>query len=172
LKNFDKGKRLKDARHQAGLTQVEMAQHLKIDPTYLSQLEKGRKPVDDYYLELADRVLKNLTDSNVLKEATPAYGKTPRQRCIEVIDEQMDSIPQEYHDAFFSGIYDASRSLGATLRGRARLEAPMDFADQQKTQPQKLSKGGTQVPTPGQEQTAKELIPDKPPDSNERKPKK
>lgn len=54
VKNVEKGNRLKAARERLGLTQAAMAKELKINRSYLSELESGAREVDDYYVEKAD----------------------------------------------------------------------------------------------------------------------
>jgi len=56
LSDAQKGKRLRDIRRQLGWGQAEMAKALKMDRSYLSQLEGGRRTIDDYYIERAEAI--------------------------------------------------------------------------------------------------------------------
>lgn len=59
MKKFEKdnevlGERLRAVRKRLGWTQRKMAVFLNLDSTYVSQLENGRKPVDESYVLRAE----------------------------------------------------------------------------------------------------------------------
>jgi transcriptional regulator with XRE-family HTH domain len=58
LTNFDKGKILGLARDRMALSREEMAVVLHLDPLYLTQLENGRRKVDEYYLQRAEQLVR------------------------------------------------------------------------------------------------------------------
>jgi transcriptional regulator with XRE-family HTH domain len=72
LTNFDKGKILMAARKRLGFSQVRMAQKLNLDPTYLSQLENGRREVDEFYVQRAEELVREFENANRVK--APAAG--------------------------------------------------------------------------------------------------
>jgi transcriptional regulator with XRE-family HTH domain len=47
------GGELREIRRRLGWTQAVLAEKLGLDPTYISQLETGRAPLDEYYLRQA-----------------------------------------------------------------------------------------------------------------------
>jgi transcriptional regulator with XRE-family HTH domain len=49
----DKAKQLRAVRQRLAWTQQQMAEALGLDPSYLSQLENGRRKLDDWYLKKA-----------------------------------------------------------------------------------------------------------------------
>ena len=49
----EKAKQLRDVRHRLQWTQQQMAEALGLDASYLSQLENGRRKLDDWYLKKA-----------------------------------------------------------------------------------------------------------------------
>lgn len=57
MTNVEKGVVLLNARKELGWTQEKMARALDIDRSWLLQLEKGRRKVDDYYVERANILL-------------------------------------------------------------------------------------------------------------------
>ena len=62
-----------------------MAKALEIDKTYLSQLENGRKPVDDFYLSKAEGIEK----ANTIKEEVPGEYRTSQGIAVELIPPEM-----------------------------------------------------------------------------------
>ena len=50
------GKKLKDVRLRLGLTQSEFARQIPTDRAYLSELENGRVPVQQWHLDKADKL--------------------------------------------------------------------------------------------------------------------
>lgn len=77
------------ARKRIGLRQVEMAERLNLDSTYLSQLENGRREVDEFYVRWAEelateheRVNRLETLPDAVHEATGDATPTPGN-CLE-----------------------------------------------------------------------------------------
>lgn len=69
ITNSDKGKLLMAARKRLGLSQVQMAQRLNLDSTYLSQLENGRREVDEFYVQRAEEMAREFENVNRPKVA-------------------------------------------------------------------------------------------------------
>ena len=55
----EKAKQLREMRRRLEWTQQQMAEALGLDPSYLSQLENGRRKLDDWYLKKAGEFEKN-----------------------------------------------------------------------------------------------------------------
>lgn len=55
----EKAKQLREMRRRLEWTQQQMAEALGLDPSYLSQLENGRRKLDDWYLKKASEFEKN-----------------------------------------------------------------------------------------------------------------
>jgi len=73
---LDKGKLLIASRKRLGFSQVEMAQRLNLDSTYLSQLENGRREVDEFYVQRADELVREFENANKLKISTEAIRES------------------------------------------------------------------------------------------------
>jgi transcriptional regulator with XRE-family HTH domain len=69
LTNFDKGAILMAARKRLRFSQVQMAQKLNLDPTYLSQLENGQREVDEFYVQRAEELVREFENANKAKGA-------------------------------------------------------------------------------------------------------
>jgi len=93
LTNLDKGKLLMAARKRLGLSQVQMAQKLNLDSTYLSQLENGRREVDEFYVQRAEELAHEFENANKFKAATDeiresiAQAAPSRESCLEYFRE-------------------------------------------------------------------------------------
>ena len=87
--NEEKGKRLIAARRRLGFRQVQMAQKLNLDSTYLSQLENGRREVDEFYVQRAEELAREFENANKFKGATggvrESIGQTEpaHESCLE-----------------------------------------------------------------------------------------
>lgn len=55
----EKARQLREMRRRLEWTQQQMAEALGLDPSYLSQLENGRRKLDDWYLKKASEFEKN-----------------------------------------------------------------------------------------------------------------
>jgi transcriptional regulator with XRE-family HTH domain len=83
ISNTEKGKLLMAARKRLGFSQVQMAQKLNLDSTYLSQLENGRREVDEFYVQRAEELA---------REFENAHGsKTSDERIRESMDPSSPS---------------------------------------------------------------------------------
>lgn len=94
LTNFDKGKILREARKQLGLTQKDMALRLGLDSTYLSQLENGHREVDDHYLKKANEVKAEFEKSkSVQHHLAEDAGIEPatRQSCVDYLQRFLET---------------------------------------------------------------------------------
>ena len=85
-----------------------MAQKLNLDSTYLSQLENGRREVDEFYVQRAEELAREFENANKFKAATDeiresiAQGAPSRESCLE------------YFKVFLETCTDAAK-LGWTL---------------------------------------------------------
>jgi DNA-binding XRE family transcriptional regulator len=66
----EKARQLREMRRRLEWTQQQMAEALGLDPSYLSQLENGRRKLDDWYLKKAGEFEKTKT-SNIFGNVTP-----------------------------------------------------------------------------------------------------
>jgi ribosome-binding protein aMBF1 (putative translation factor) len=64
LTNFDKGKLLVAVRKRLGFSPAQMAEKLNLDSTYLSQLENGRREVDEFHVQRAEGFVHDLENAN------------------------------------------------------------------------------------------------------------
>jgi len=91
LTNFDKGKLLISARKRLGFSQVQMAQKLNLDSTYLSQLENGRREVDEFYVQRADELAHEFENANKLRASAEALRESigqaapSRETCLQYL---------------------------------------------------------------------------------------
>ena len=67
---IEKAKQLREMRRRLEWTQQQMAEALGLDPSYLSQLENGRRKLDDWYLKKAGEFEKTKT-TNIFGSVTP-----------------------------------------------------------------------------------------------------
>jgi transcriptional regulator with XRE-family HTH domain len=100
LTKLEKAKSLRDARKRIGWGQREMAEALGLDPTYLSQLENGRRDVDDFYVQRARAVAEEFEKSKRVKageEDEPAQGaRHIRERCHGHLDRVLDECKGDH----------------------------------------------------------------------------
>lgn len=67
---IEKAKQLREMRLRLDWTQQQMADALGLDPSYLSQLENGRRKLDDWYLKKAGEFEKTKT-TDIFGRVTP-----------------------------------------------------------------------------------------------------
>src|SRR5580698_180101 len=67
---IEKAKQLREMRLRLDWTQQQMADALGLDPSYLSQLENGRRKLDDWYLKKAGEFEKAKT-TDIFGRVTP-----------------------------------------------------------------------------------------------------
>lgn len=73
---IEKAKQLREMRLRLDWTQQQMADALGLDPSYLSQLENGRRKLDDWYLKKAGEFEKT--------KATDIFGRvTPESFSLQ-----------------------------------------------------------------------------------------
>lgn len=70
-----------------------MAKALNLDKTYLSQLENGRRPVQDWVLEKAREIEKStLVKAQQAREAAASYSKDSiHERCHQYLSQVLDA---------------------------------------------------------------------------------
>ncbi|HEX3624279.1 MAG TPA: helix-turn-helix transcriptional regulator [Verrucomicrobiae bacterium] len=79
----EKAKQLRDVRHRLQWTQQQMAEALGLDASYLSQLENGRRKLDDWYLKKAGEFEKGKTAKIYDKSTPDAYSmQTSAESCL------------------------------------------------------------------------------------------
>jgi len=97
LTNFDKGKLLVAARKRLGFSQVQMAAKLNLDSTYLSQLENGRREVDEFYVQRAEELAREFENTNKFKAAASALNEASdqieptRESCLQYLKQFLDT---------------------------------------------------------------------------------
>lgn len=75
MKNFDKAKKLLEARRILDLTQVEMGRLLSLTSTYISELENGKREIGSWYMEKLKEILSEPEASiRKAKEDVPGGG--------------------------------------------------------------------------------------------------
>lgn len=91
LTDVQKGKLLREARKRLKWNQDEAGKALNLDPSYVSQLENGRRPVDFSYVEK----LRDLEKSNQVKaqraEDSLYSDYSLRTRCHDYLNEVLDA---------------------------------------------------------------------------------
>ena len=97
MTNVDKGKLLVVARKRLGFSQVQMAEKLNLDSTYLSQLENGRREVDEFYVRRAEelareseRIHQFAVPPDRLNETLGYTGPT-RESCLQYLGHFLDA---------------------------------------------------------------------------------
>ncbi len=97
LTNFDKGKLLVAARKRLGYSQVQMAAELHLDSTYLSQLENGRREVDEFYVQRAEEMARDHENANKFKATVDALSEAPgqieptRESCLQYLKHFLET---------------------------------------------------------------------------------
>jgi len=97
LTNLEKGKLLKAARKRLGFSQVQMAEELNLDPTYISQLENGRRELDVYYVRRAEELAQQRDNANKFQAAPDALrelsmeGMPTRESCLEYFRQFLET---------------------------------------------------------------------------------
>jgi transcriptional regulator with XRE-family HTH domain len=85
--NTDKAKSLRETRKRLGLNQREMAGHLGLDPSYLSQLENAVRPIDEWYLTRATDIEKTIAkNQNLLPD---------RQKCVDYLEAYLETCGED-----------------------------------------------------------------------------
>ena len=95
LTNFDKGKLLTAARKRLGFNQVQMAEKLNLDSTYLSQLENGRREVDEWYVKRAEELAREFENArqskaDVLREMSSGGTPSPAS-CLQYLQQFLET---------------------------------------------------------------------------------
>ena len=97
LTNFVKGKLLTSARKRLGLNQVQMAQRLNLDSSYLSQLENGRREVDEFYVNRAEELAREFEYATKLHASTTAIFDSTgelaptRESCLRYLQRFLET---------------------------------------------------------------------------------
>ena len=83
------------ARKRLGLNQVQMAQKLNLDPTYLSQLENGRREVDEFYVHRSEELAREFENANKVKASAEAIfdstGQPTRESCLRYLQRFLET---------------------------------------------------------------------------------
>ena len=85
------------ARKRLGLSQVQMAQKLNLDSTYLSQLENGRREVDEFYVQRAQELAREFENANKFKAAAGEIRESigqaapSRESCLEYLRQFLET---------------------------------------------------------------------------------
>jgi transcriptional regulator with XRE-family HTH domain len=93
ITNVEKGKLLVAARKRLGFSQVQMAEKLNLDSSYLSQLENGRREVDEDYVLRAEELAREFENAGRFRATagaigTPAsYDAPTRESCLRYLEQ-------------------------------------------------------------------------------------
>jgi DNA-binding XRE family transcriptional regulator len=94
----EKAKQLRDVRHRLQWTQQQMAEALGLDASYLSQLENGRRKLDDWYLKKAGEFEKGKTTKIYDKSTPEAYSmQTSAESCIAYLTRFLATCKEPAH---------------------------------------------------------------------------
>ncbi|HXT13188.1 MAG TPA: helix-turn-helix transcriptional regulator [Candidatus Angelobacter sp.] len=83
------------ARKRLGFSQVQMAEKLNLDPTYISQLENGRREVDEFYVRRAEELAQE--HENKFKASPEAMREwsaeevPTRESCLEYFQQFLET---------------------------------------------------------------------------------
>jgi transcriptional regulator with XRE-family HTH domain len=79
----EKARQLREMRRRLEWTQQQMAEALGLDPSYLSQLENGRRKLDDWYLKKASEFEKSKSPSLIGSGSADAYSlESTAESCL------------------------------------------------------------------------------------------
>jgi DNA-binding XRE family transcriptional regulator len=84
----EKAKQLREMRRRLDWTQQQMAEALGLDPSYLSQLENGRRKLDDWYLKKAGEFEQSKA-TNIFGNVTPeSYSlQSSAESCVAYLKQ-------------------------------------------------------------------------------------
>jgi transcriptional regulator with XRE-family HTH domain len=91
LTKLEKAKSLRGIRKRLGWTQPRMAKALGLDFTYLSQLENGKRDLDDWYLQRANEIALEVEKSKNVKGEASREESELRAKCHAYLDETLDA---------------------------------------------------------------------------------
>jgi DNA-binding XRE family transcriptional regulator len=85
---IEKAKQLREMRRRLEWTQQQMAEALGLDPSYLSQLENGRRKLDDWYLKKAGEFEKGKTTHMFGPGASESYSmQFTAESCLSYLSQ-------------------------------------------------------------------------------------
>src|SRR5579862_3632078 len=84
------------ARKRLGFSQVQMAEKLNLDSTYISQLENGRREVDEFYVRRAEEMAEEHENKlkaapDVMREEWSAEGIPTRESCLQYFQQFLET---------------------------------------------------------------------------------
>src|SRR5882757_658317 len=84
------------ARKRLGFSQVQMAEKLNLDSTYLSQLENGRREVDEFYVQRAQELAREFENANKFKASADALRDSlgyvvTRESCLQYVQQFLET---------------------------------------------------------------------------------
>jgi transcriptional regulator with XRE-family HTH domain len=97
IKNVDKGRLLMAARKRLGFSQVQMAEKLNLDSSYLSLLENGRREVDEFYVQRAEELAREFERVNQFKVSSDAVRASSgdaaptRESCVQYLERFLNA---------------------------------------------------------------------------------
>ena len=84
----EKARQLREMRRRLEWTQQQMAEALGLDPSYLSQLENGRRKLDDWYLKKASEFEKNKAVAPLNSAVSDSYSlQSTADSCIAYLQQ-------------------------------------------------------------------------------------
>lgn len=79
----EKAKQLRETRRRLEWTQQQMAEALGLDPSYLSQLENGRRKLDDWYLKKASEFERSKATGPLVGDSADAHSvESTAESCV------------------------------------------------------------------------------------------
>lgn len=83
------------ARKRLGYSQVQMAERLNLDPTYISQLENGRREVDAFYVQRAEEMAREFEARHQFQASADALrdspGQVTRESCLHYLQQFLET---------------------------------------------------------------------------------
>jgi DNA-binding XRE family transcriptional regulator len=88
----EKAKQLREMRRRLEWTQQQMAEALGLDPSYLSQLENGRRKLDDWYLKKASEFEKSKSGGIITSGPADSYSlESTAESCLAYLRQFLTS---------------------------------------------------------------------------------
>ena len=123
------GRRLREAREERGLTQVDLAVAIGVAPSMISHFESGKRPIAlRRLLELA-RALNISTDRLLGKEGRPKETPMPGKVQLEGIKGEREEITPGEAVANYDLIMKEPMLALSVRRGNLSIEDMADIAD-------------------------------------------
>lgn len=90
---YEVGTRIKSARHEAGMTQEQLAELIDVSPHYIYEIERGSKAMSIQTLEKLSIALRQSIDFLFWGDSIPYLSDS--HPCEERLSTLIDKLPQE-----------------------------------------------------------------------------